>query len=364
MATAKKATTGSRNTLRKRQPAGRGQKKPPSIDWKNLGFAYMQTPYYVRADFKGGQWGNIKTCTDPHVSLHIAATCLHYGQACFEGLKAFGRTDGSVALFRPDENGKRMADTARRLVMEPPPVQLFVDACKKAVVLNREYVPPYGTGASLYVRPFLIGTSPHIGVHASEEYSLFVLVSPMGAYYKNGFFPVKAFIQEQYDRAAPRGVGNVKAGGNYAAGMMGDLEGKAKGFPICLYLDSAERKYIDEFGTSNFIGITRDGKYVTPDSLSILPSITNKSLQTLAKDFGMTVERRKVPVTELRDFVEVGACGTAVVITPICSILYGETEYTFGSPDKAGETLLRLYNELQGIQYGDIPDRHGWMLRV
>jgi branched-chain amino acid aminotransferase len=335
-----------------------------NIDWKNLGFSYMQTPYYVKTVFSAGKWGEIETCTDTNLSIHIAATCLHYGQACFEGLKAFTRSDSSVAMFRPDENGKRMADTARRLVMEPPPVNLFVEACRKAVQLNSQYVPPYGTGASLYIRPFLIGLSPHIGVHASEEYALIVLVSPMGPYYKNGFFPVKAFIQEQFDRAAPRGVGNVKAGGNYAAGMIGDKEGKSKGFPICLYLDSAEHRYIDEFSTSNFFAITRDNRYVTPESSSILPSITNKSLQTLAADSGMKVERRKIEVTELRDFAEVGACGTAVVITPVHSILYGESEFTYGSPDKAGGTLTKLYSGLQAIQYGDAEDRHGWMVGV
>jgi len=336
----------------------------PAIDWKNLGFFYMQTDCHVRTAFKAGKWQPLRTCTDPHLELHIAATCLHYGQACFEGLKAFTRKDGSVAMFRPDENGKRMADTARRLVMEPPPVAMFVEACRMAVKANRAYVPPYGTGASLYIRPFLIGTSPHIGVHASEEYIFMVLVSPMGAYYKNGFVPVRAYVQENYDRAAPRGVGNVKAGGNYAAGMMGDMEGKSKGFPICLYLDSGERKYIDEFGTSNFIAITRDRRYVTPKSDSILPSVTNKSLQQIAADFGLTVERRRVPVTELREFAEVGACGTAVVITPISSILHGETLYSFGREDQAGETLSRLFKEIQGIQYGDIPDRHNWMTRV
>jgi branched-chain amino acid aminotransferase len=335
-----------------------------NIDWKNLGFSYMQTPYHVKTVFSGGKWGEIEKVTDATLNLHIAATCLHYGQACFEGLKAFTRADGSIAMFRPDENGKRMADTAGRLVMEQPPVELFVEACRRAVRFNIDFVPPYGTGASLYIRPFLIGTSPHIGVHASEEYALIVLVSPMGPYYKNGFFPVKAFIQERYDRAAPRGVGNVKAGGNYAAGMIGDKEGKSKGFPICLYLDSAEHRYIDEFSTSNFIAITGDNIYVTPESSSILPSITNKSLQKLALDAGMKVERRRIPVAELGGFKEVGACGTAVVITPVCSILYGETEFTYGSQDRAGATLTELYSGLQAIQYGDAEDRHGWMVKV
>lgn len=336
----------------------------PKIDWKELGFAYMQTDAHVVCEYRDGRWGEIEVRTDPHVNLHIAATCLHYGQSCFEGLKAFGRKDGSVAMFRPAENARRMADTAHRLVMEAPPVELFVEACGRAVKLNRDYVPPYGTGASLYLRPFLIGSSPHIGVHASEEYIFMVLVSPMGPYYKNGFYPVKAYIQENYDRAAPRGVGHVKAGGNYAAGMMGDMEGKSRGFPISLYLDSAEHTYIDEFGTSNFFAITPDRRYVTPDSRSILPSVTNKSLQQIASDMGLTVERRRVAVTELSGFSEVGACGTAVVITPVYSVLHGEKLYTFGSENRAGDTLTRLYQEIQGIQYGDIADRHGWMVPV
>jgi branched-chain amino acid aminotransferase len=332
-----------------------------NIDWKNLGFSYMQTHSYVKSEFKKGAWGPIEVCSDPHVTLHIAATCFHYGQACFEGLKAFSRKDGSVALFRPEQNSRRLADTASRLVMTPPPLELFLEAARVLIQKNRDYVPPYGTGASLYVRPVLVGTSPHIGVHPSEDYLFIMLATPMGPYYKKGFFPVKSYVQEKFDRAAPRGVGNFKAAGNYAAGMMGDLEGKAMNYPICLYLDSAEHKYIDEFGTSNFLAISKTGSYVTPDSSSILPSVTNKSLQQIAKDFGMNVERRKVPVTELADFTEVGACGTAVVITPICSVQHGSRIYTFGRDDEAGPTLTKLYTEIQKIQYGEIPDRHKWM---
>jgi branched-chain amino acid aminotransferase len=318
----------------------------------------------VQAEFRNGSWSEVRVCDEPTVSLHIAATCLHYGQACFEGLKAFGRKDGSVALFRPAENAKRLADSARRLVMEPVPEELFMEACRLLIESNMDYVPPYGTGASFYVRPFLLGASPRIGLRAAEEYTFAVLGTPMGPYYKDGFYPVKAFVQEQYDRAAPRGVGNIKAAGNYAAGMLGDMEGKARGFPISLYLDPEHHRYIDEFGTSNFFAITTDGHYVTPDSASILPSITNKSLQVIARDFGLQVERRRVAVTELHDFAEVGACGTAVVITPVSSILHGETLYRFGCEDAAGETLTKLYHEITGIQYGDIDDRHGWMVRA
>jgi branched-chain amino acid aminotransferase len=335
-----------------------------NIDWKNLGFQYMQTEKYVKCEFRNGKWGSVETCADPHITLHIAATCLHYGQACFEGLKAFCRKDGAVAMFRPDENAKRLISSARRLVMEPPPQELFLSAAEKLIKLNKSYVPPYGTGASLYLRPLLIGSSPHIGVHPSEEYVFIMLATPMGPYYRNGFYPVKAYVQEQYDRAAPRGVGNIKAGGNYAAGMMGDLDGKEKGYPICLYLDSASRKYIDEFGTSNFLAITRKGAYVTPDSSSVLPSVTNMSLQTIARDFGCAVERRKVPVTELAQFAEAGACGTAVVITPVYSIQHGKKLYTFGKEHEAGPTLTKLYNEITGIQCGEIEDRHHWMYKV
>jgi branched-chain amino acid aminotransferase len=334
------------------------------IDWKNLGFQYMQTGCYLRSDFKNGAWSELEACTDPRISLHVAATCLHYGQSCFEGLKAFSRKDGSVALFRPEENAHRLAASAKRLVMEPLAAGLFTEACKKVLKYNLDWMPPYGTGASMYLRPLLFGTSPHVGVHASEEYSFLMLCMPVGPYYREGFFPVKAMIQENYDRAAPRGVGTIKAAGNYAAGMLGDREGKQAGYPICLYLDSATRTCVDEFGTSNFIAISKDGRYVTPESTSILGSITNKSLQALAADFGLIVERRAVKIEELEQFAEVGACGTAAVITPVYSITRGGKVYTFGKEKEAGPTLTRLYKDLQGIQYGEIPDRHRWMVKV
>ncbi len=334
------------------------------IDWANLGFQYMKTNSFVKIDYKNGAWQDIESCQDPNINLHIGATCLHYGQACFEGLKAFTMQDGSIATFRPRENALRQMDSAQRLVMEPPPVDLFMETVNTVIRQNIEYVPPYGTGASLYIRPLLLGTSPQVGVKPSEEYHFYVLVMPVGPYYKDGFFPIQAYIQEKYDRAAPLGIGNIKAGGNYAAGMKGDKDAKGRGFPACLYLDSTEHTYIDEFSAANFIGITKDKRFITPKSASILPSITNKSLQVLAEDFGFTVERRPIPFTEIDQFTEVGACGTAAVITPICSITHGDREYTFGNQEQAGETLTRLFNELQGIQYGDIEDRHGWMESV
>jgi branched-chain amino acid aminotransferase len=334
------------------------------IDWKNLGFSYTQTDCYLMAEFKKGKWGATKVCTDPFLSLHVAATCLHYGQECFEGLKAFSRKDGSVALFRPEENARRLNESAERLLMEPFPEDRFVDACKKVLKLNADRMPPYGTGASMYLRPLLIGSSPHIGVNASEDYLFILLCMPVGPYYKDGFLPVKSMVQENYDRAAPRGTGRIKCGGNYAAGLLGDKEGKKKGFPVSLYLDSATHTCVDEFGTSNFIGITAKGKYVTPESSSILGSITNKSLQVLAKDAGLKVERRPIKIAELPEFVEVGACGTAAVITPVYSISHGRKAYTFGNKKEAGPVLTMLYKELKGIQYGEINDRHGWMVKV
>jgi branched-chain amino acid aminotransferase len=334
------------------------------IDWKELGFAYRETNAYVKTEFRDGEWQPLTVCTEPYINLHVAATCVHYGQSCFEGLKAFTQKSGQVAMFRPTENAQRMVDTARRLIMVPPPVELFVEACTLAVQINRDFVPPFGTGASLYLRPLLIGTSPHIGIHESEEYTFLVLVTPVGPYYKDGFFPVRALVQERYDRAAPRGVGNVKVAGNYAAGLACDKDTKSRGYTIPLYLDSATRQYVDEFGTSNFFGITADGRYVTPDSASILPSITNKSLQVIVEDFGMKVERRAVKVAELDQFSEVGACGTAAVITPVASVTWLEKEFTFGDPREAGATLKRLYKQIQGIQYGEIEDTHGWMTTV
>lgn len=336
----------------------------PTINWKELGFNYMETDCFVTAEFHNGKWTQPRVATDVMVPLHIASTCMHYGQAAFEGLKAFSRQDGSVGLFRPLENQIRMADTARRLVMEPPPESLFMDAISLLIEHNRSWVPPYGTGASLYIRPLLIGTTPRVGVHAAEDYLFAVLCMPVGPYYKDGFFPVRAYIQEKYDRAAPLGVGNVKASGNYAAGMLGDIDGKKHGYPICLYLDSATHTFIDEFGTSNFVGITRENGYVTPDSSSVLPSITNNSLQQIAGDFGMTVERRPIPVSELSSLREVGACGTAAVITPVYSITRGDTVVTFGNEREAGATLTRLYKEIQGIQFGEVEDRHAWMVSV
>ncbi|MCL1946249.1 MAG: branched-chain amino acid aminotransferase [Chitinivibrionia bacterium] len=334
------------------------------IAWSELGFSYMRTNSIARIKFKDGKWGAIELLNDPIVPIHVAATCLHYGQAAFEGLKVFEMKNGDIAAFRPDENAIRMQNTADRLLMECVSTELFLETLNVIVKDNIDFVPPYGTGASLYVRPLLIGSGARIGVQPADEYDFYILVIPVGPYYKNGLSPIDAWIQTEYDRAAPNGLGHVKAGGNYAAALYSDKLGKKAGFPISLYVDSREHKYIEEFGTSNFIAITKDKKYVTSDSHSILPSITNKSLMTLAKDLGMQVERRKITIEELENFVEVGSVGTATVITPISSIAYGEKVYKFGETGKVGETLEKLYNQLQGIQYGDVEDKYGWMYKI
>ncbi|MDR0303270.1 MAG: branched-chain amino acid aminotransferase [Chitinispirillales bacterium] len=334
------------------------------IAWSDLGFSYMQTNSIVRMKFKNGKWGEIELLKDPIVPIHAAATSLHYGQAAFEGLKVFEMKNGVVAAFRPDENAVRMQDTAKRLLMEKVSTELFLQALNIIVKDNIDYVPPYGTGASMYVRPVLIGSGARIGVQPSDEYDFYILVMPVGPYYKGGLMPIDGWIQTEYDRAAPRGLGHVKAGGNYAAALYSDKLGKKMGFPISLYIDSKEHKYIDEFGSSNFIAITRDNKYVTPDSTSILPSITNKSLMTLANDLGIVVEKRRILIDELETFTEVGSVGTAAVITPISSITYGDKVYKFCEAGKVGETLQKLYNKLQGIQYGDVEDKYGWMYKI
>ena len=337
--------------------------KRKDIDWKNLDFAMMSTAGSIRLDYDGEKWSEPEVMKEETISLHVGAQALHYGQACFEGLKAFSLKDGGVGLFRPEMNARRMMKSAERICMMAPPEELFVEACLKAVELNLEYVPPYGTGASLYLRPLLIGTEPMFPVMPSSTFTFLVMVSPVGPYYKNGFSPVDAIILDGYDRAAPQGTGQSKVAGNYAASLKSTLESKAKGFPINLYLDAREGRYIDEFGTSNFIGITGDNRYLTPESPSILPSITNDSLRQLAVDMGLAVSQEPIPVSDLEQFVEVGACGTAAIITPIASVTHGNKKVTFGNGE-AGPVLASLYQELQSIQCGEVEDRHSWITRL
>jgi branched-chain amino acid aminotransferase len=292
--------------------------------------------------------------------IHIAATCLHYGQAVFEGLKIYETRDGRSLGFRIDENAKRFAHSARMLMMEPPPPELFREAVIRVVRANRRFIPPYGTGATLYVRPLLIGTGARIGVSPADEYTFLVLVTPVGPYFKAGFSATRVVLEEEFDRAAPRGVGTSKAAGNYAAGLRATVRARQTGYGEALYLDAQERRYVDELGAANFFGVTSDRRYVTPKSATALDSITNASLRTLAADLGYRVEQRPVPLEELDRFVEAGACGTAAVITPIERITVRGRDIVYLPDGKPGPHCTALYRALTAIQFGDAPDLHGW----
>ncbi len=332
------------------------------IDWKNLGFKFMPVKSNIRYHYANGKWSEGKLYNNDSLTLSVASNCLHYGQAAFEGLKAFTCKDGQVRVFRAQANAKRLNSSASHLLMPEIPEELFLEAVTAVVRDNIDYVPPYGTGGALYIRPVIIGTSPQIGISPSEEYELIILVVPVGPYYKHGIKPVDAYLVEEFDRAAPLGTGHIKIAGNYAASLAPTKLAKSKNCSVALFLDAATNNYIEEFGTSNFIAITRDKTYVTPKSDSILPSITNMSLIELAHQLGMKVERRPVPKTELADFIEVGACGTAVVITPIGRIVYREHEYLFGT--EIGPVLKQLYDKMTGIHYGEQPDEFGWMMEI
>jgi branched-chain amino acid aminotransferase len=336
-----------------------------NLDWENLSFAYLPTHGFVQADYADGAWSapTFRTGT-PTLSLHVAASCLHYGQSAFEGLKAFTTRDGEIVLFRPEMNARRLNQSAERICMAQVPEALFLEACRMAVQGNRDFVPPHGTGASLYLRPLLLGTEATVGIKAATTYTFIVLVTPVGPYYKDGFHPVEAIVIDEYDRAAPLGTGKAKIGGNYAASLRPSLLAKERGFPINLFTDPAEHRFVDEFGTSNFIGITGNGEYHTPASTSILDSITNDALQVLARDMGLDVVKAPIAMEDLGQYAEVGACGTAAVITPIHAIHYGEQVLRYGDPSQAGPVLTQLYQELQGIQYGEVEDRHGWLMQV
>jgi branched-chain amino acid aminotransferase len=332
-----------------------------NLDWKNLGFEIMKTDYNVRCVFKDGKWGELEVSSDQYIPIHIGATCLHYGQESFEGLKAFTGKDGRIRLFRHEENARRMIKSAQGILLAEVPVELFMEAVEKVVLLNKKFVPPYGTGASLYIRPLLIGTGPEVGVRPAKEYTFLIFVMPVGPYFKTGFKPVDMLVCRDHDRAAPLGTGHLKVGGNYAASMSSILEAHKKGYATSVYLDAREKKYIDECGPANFFGI-KNNTYVTPKSQSILPSITNRSLQTLAAYMGMKVEVRPVELEELASFEEVGACGTAAVITSIGKIVDEEKNitYSYGDGSKPGPVTTKLYETLVGIQNGDLEDSLGW----
>jgi len=332
-----------------------------NIDWKSFPFGFYKTDYNIRCYYRNGKWGEIEVSSIHSIEVHIASTCLHYGQEVFEGLKAYRRKDGKVQLFRWQENAQRMINSANGIKMQPVPEDLFKDAIFKAVTLNEKYVPPYGFGATLYIRPFLLGIGAEVGVKPSKEFLFSVFVTPVGPYFPKGFKPVDVMICRDFDRSAPLGTGHIKVGGNYAASMASLDQAHKHGFATTLYLDPKEKKYIDECGPANFFGI-KNNTYITPKSSSILPSITNKSLMELAESLGMKVENRPIPLEELSTFEEVGQCGTAAVISPVNKIVDLEENkiYEFCKDDQPGPISTKLYEHLSGIQFGDKEDKFGW----
>ena len=335
--------------------------KKADFDWKNLEFGYQKTDLNIRYVWRDGKWSEGVLTKDEYIPVHIAATCLHYGQACFEGLKVFEQKNGDAAVFRVEENARRMIRSCEKIFMAAPPEEIFIEAVYKVVNANRRYIPPYGSKASLYVRPVVFGSGAQVGVKPSKEFVFIVFVTPVGPYFKTGFKPVDLIVEEEYDRAAPNGVGDVKVGGNYAAGLRASIRAKEKGYTEVLYLDAKEKRYIDESGPANFFGITADNQYVTPQSDSILPSITNMSLFTLAGELGLNPMRRPIEIEEIFSLKEAGCCGTAAVITPVASITYRDRKAVYTKDGKAGPYSTALYNKLTSIQLGDEPDPYGWV---
>jgi branched-chain amino acid aminotransferase len=332
-----------------------------TIDWKNLPFGYFKTDYNVRCYYRDGKWGKLEISSSEYINIHMAATALHYGQEAFEGLKAFRGKDGKVRVFRLEENAKRMQNSAYGIMMAHVSDELFREAVLEVVKLNEKFIPPYESGASLYLRPLLIGSGAQVGVKPATEYLFMVFAGPVGPYFKEGFTPVSIQISRDFDRAAPLGTGRYKVGGNYAASLRPGERAHDEGFSSVLFLDAKEKKFIDEAGPANFFAI-KGNKYITPDSGSILPSITNMSLKTLAVDMGMEVECRHVAVDELGTFDETGYCGTAAVISPIKCISDRElgTNFEYCKDGNAGPISTKLYNRLRAIQYGDEADKFGW----
>lgn len=338
--------------------------KTVNIDWNNLGFNYIKTDYRYISYFKDGKWDNGTLIEDNMLSISEASTALHYGQQCFEGLKAYRTKSGKIQLFRPDENAKRLNSSLRKLLMPEIPIEKFIDACKQVVKANEHFVPPYGTGGTLYLRPLVIGVGDNIGVKPASEYIFVVFCMPVGSYFKAGMTPCNFMITE-YDRAAPFGTGGNKVGGNYAASLHPHQIAVDRGFADCIYLDPATKKNIEEVGAANFFGITKNNEFITPKSPSILPSITKYSLMHIAENYlGMQVYERQVPIDTIDEFIEAGACGTAAVITPIGGIEYKGKLHVFYSETEVGPVIKELYRILCGIQFGDIEGPEGWIVEV
>jgi branched-chain amino acid aminotransferase len=335
-----------------------------TIEWDKLGFSYIKTPKRYVSTWKDGSWDEGALVEENTITISESSTCLHYGQQCFEGLKAYRTKDGSIQLFRPDMNAKRLQQSAKRIKMPKVSEEKFIDACMQVVKANEDYVPPYGTGATLYLRPFLIGVGDNLGVKPAPEYKFIVFCSPVGAYFKGGLSPVN-FMVSDYDRAAPNGTGAAKVGGNYAGSLLPHEEAVENGFADCIYLDPKTHTYIEEVGAANFFGITENETFVTPKSDSILPSITKYSLMHVAKEYlDMDVEEGDVRIDELDRFKEAGACGTAAVITPIGGIQYKDDFHVFYSETEVGPVTKKLYDTLTGIQFGEVEAPEGWIYKV
>lgn len=331
-----------------------------NIDWANLGFGYIKTDYRYVSRFKDGAWDEGTLTGDNTVTLEESACVLQYAQTCFEGLKAYTTEDGKIVCFRPDLNAARMADSCRRMKMPVFPEEKFVEAVREVVKANAAFVPPYGSGASLYLRPFMFGANNVIGVKPADEFEFRIFATPVGPYFKGGVKPLTVRISD-FDRAAPRGTGHIKAGLNYAMSLYAIVDAHEQGYDENVYVDSATRTHIEETGGANIILVTKDGKVVTPKSDTILPSITRRSLLTVAKDYlGLEVEERPVALEELPEFVECGLCGTAAVISPVGKIVDHGKEIVFGM-DEMGPITKKLYETLRGIQMGTTEAPKGWI---
>ncbi|MBQ5387369.1 MAG: branched-chain amino acid aminotransferase [Lachnospiraceae bacterium] len=336
-----------------------------NIDWGNIGFGYMEADYRYVSYYKDGKWDDGALVTDPNITLNECACVFQYAQTVFEGLKAYTTQDGHIVCFRPDLNASRMIDSAERLVMPPFPEDRFLDAVKQVVKANAAWVPPFGSGASLYIRPYLMGINSVIGVKPADEYMFRILVTPVGPYFKGGAKPITIKVSD-YDRAAPHGTGDIKAGLNYAMSLRPIVKAHEEGFADNMYLDAATRTKVEETGGANFIFITKDGTLVTPKSNSILPSITRRSIMVVAEKYlGMKVEHREVYFDELADFAECGLCGTAAVISPVGKINDHGKEICFpAGMEEMGPYTKKLYDTLTGIQMGTIEAPEGWIYTI
>ena len=335
------------------------------IDWGSLGFGYIETDYRYLSSFKDGKWDEGALITDPNVTLNECACVFQYAQTVFEGLKAYTTEDGRTVTFRPDLNAERINQSAARLKMPVLPEGRFIEAVKKVVKANEDFVPPFGSGASLYVRPYIMGTNAVIGVKPADEYQFRILVTPVGPYFKGGAKPLTIRVSD-YDRAAPNGTGHIKAGLNYAMSLYAIVDAHEQGFAENMYLDSATRTKVEETGGANFIFVTRDGKVVTPKSNTILPSITRRSLIHVAKEYlGLEAEEREITLEEVKDMAECGLCGAAAVISPVGKINDHGKEICFPSGmDEMGPITKKLYDTLTGIQMGKIKAPEGWIVEI